>query len=99
MRGSEIIWINVQADARTRPESSSELYSHARARSHVRSSYRSLLTGQAAADGFQLKAGVLSGFECAAHGFAYEGWDFDSALFYVEDDCALGREDRLRGSL
>jgi hypothetical protein len=47
---------------------------------------RRLLTPNAAADRFDLQAGVLSGFYRSAHGLAHEGGYFDAALLDVNYD-------------
>jgi hypothetical protein len=53
--------------------------------SHVGSGGGRLLPSHAAADGFELKTGILSGFHGASHGFAYEHWNFDSTLLDIQN--------------
>jgi len=54
-------------------------------RSHVGSSGGRLLPSHAAADGFEFKTSILSGFHGAANGFADERWHFDSTLLNIEN--------------
>jgi len=51
----------------------------------VRSRGGRLLAGDAAADGFEFKAGLLGGLDCSAHRFADEGRNFDATLLHVKD--------------
>ena len=62
-----------------------ELHRDSRPRSHVSSGDGRLLAGDSAAYGVKLQAEILGGFDRAAHRFADEGRDFDSALLDVED--------------
>jgi hypothetical protein len=63
----------------------SELHRHVRARDHMGSRHGSLLPRQAAAYGFQFKAGGLRGFHCAAHCLPSKRRHFDSALLDIQD--------------
>ena len=47
-----------------------ELHGHARTGGHVRSGGGRLLAGEAAAHGFEFQAGILRGFDGAAHSLA-----------------------------
>ena len=69
-----------------------ELQRHPGACGDVGSGNRGLLAGYAAAYGVKLQAEVLGGFDRAAHGFADERRDFDSALLNVEDYGSGGRQ-------
>ena len=68
---------------RGRCESATELDGYARAGWDMRARYWGLLAGNATAYGFEFESGVLSGFDCAADGFADEARDFDAALLDV----------------